>query len=61
MKREITKILCCPTCKGTLTLSVEKEENGEIVTGAFSCAQCKITYPITEGIPDLLPRETDGS
>jgi uncharacterized protein YbaR (Trm112 family) len=56
MKREITKILCCPTCKGTLTLSVEKEENGEILTGLFTCSHCNVTYPISDGIPDLLPR-----
>jgi uncharacterized protein YbaR (Trm112 family) len=31
MKREIIKILCCPTCKGELALSVEKEEKGDIL------------------------------
>jgi uncharacterized protein YbaR (Trm112 family) len=56
MKKEIIKILCCPTCKGTLALEVQKEENGDIITGSFSCSHCKITYPITDGIPDLLPR-----
>mgnify|MGYP001560594725 FL=1 len=57
MKRELTAILCCPTCKGELTLAVEKEENGDIIAGSFTCARCHVTYPITEGIPDLLPRE----
>ncbi|DAC72385.1 MAG TPA: Trm112 family protein [Thermoplasmata archaeon] len=58
MKKEIVKILCCPTCKGDLSLKVEKEEKGEIIEGAFSCAHCKCSYPIAGGIPDLLPRET---
>jgi len=56
MKREIIKILCCPTCKGDLVLSVEKEEEGEILSGSFTCPHCHCAYPIRDGIPDLLPR-----
>jgi uncharacterized protein YbaR (Trm112 family) len=56
MKKEIIKILCCPTCKGALTLDVKKEENGEIIAGSFTCTHCHINYPIEDGIPDLLPR-----
>lgn len=59
MKKEIIKILCCPTCKGELVLSVEKEEKGDIISGSFTCARCHVTYPISDGIPDLLPRETE--
>ena len=59
MKKEIIRLLCCPTCKGELSLSVEKEENGEILSGSFNCARCHVTYPISDGIPDLLPRETE--
>jgi uncharacterized protein YbaR (Trm112 family) len=58
MKKEIVKILCCPVCKGSLTLEVKKEEDGDIKTGLFTCGHCKVTYPIKDGIPDLLPRET---
>lgn len=57
MKKEIVKILCCPTCKGDLHLEVEKEEKGEIITGMFSCQQCNCSYPIIDGIPNLLPQE----
>jgi len=56
MKKEIVNILCCPTCKGGLTLEVKKEEDGDIITGLFTCAHCQVTYPIKDGIPDLLPR-----
>jgi uncharacterized protein YbaR (Trm112 family) len=56
LKKDMIKILCCPTCKGDLTLKVEKEEKGDIVTGTFTCKTCKVNYPITDGIPDLLPR-----
>jgi uncharacterized protein YbaR (Trm112 family) len=57
MKKEIIKLLCCPTCKGDLSLEVKKEEDGEIITGTFTCPHCQVAYPIKDGIPDLLPRE----
>jgi len=57
MKKAIVDLLCCPICKGTLVLQVDSEVKGEIQTGSLTCGHCKITYPISEGIPDLLPRE----
>jgi uncharacterized protein YbaR (Trm112 family) len=56
MKKEIVKILCCPTCKGDLSLEIKKEEKEEIITGTFTCPACRCTYPVIDGIPDLLPR-----
>lgn len=55
MRRDLMDILACPVCKGPLTLTVEKEQEGEVVTGALHCAACKEAYPIQEGIPNLLP------
>jgi uncharacterized protein YbaR (Trm112 family) len=40
-----------------LTLSVAREEGEEIVAGGLGCARCGVTYPIEDGIPDLLARE----
>ena len=54
MKRELVEILVCPVCRGELTLSVEKEEAGEVETGLLQCAACGISYPVTDGIPHLL-------
>jgi uncharacterized protein YbaR (Trm112 family) len=56
MKRSLMDILCCPVCKGDLTLRVEKEDEKEILEGGLHCASCSVEYPIHEGIPDLLPR-----
>jgi len=56
MKRDLVDILCCPTCKGELELKVEKEDKDEILIGSFTCKKCKVTYPIEEGIPNLLPQ-----
>jgi uncharacterized protein YbaR (Trm112 family) len=63
MKMSTYDILCCPVCKGDLTLTVEKKEileSGEedVITGTLYCKACDVTYPIEDGIPDLLPRES---
>ncbi|MGZ4906192.1 MAG: methytransferase partner Trm112 [Halobacteriota archaeon] len=57
MKRNLLDILCCPTCKGPLTLEARREQSDEIITGTLYCATCEVYYPIEEGIPNLLPLE----
>jgi uncharacterized protein len=56
MKRTLLDILCCPVCKGDLELTVDEEDEKEIVKGTLHCHLCKVDYPVEEGIPDLLPR-----
>lgn len=55
MKRSLMDILCCPVCKGDLTLHVDKENEKEILEGELRCTACRAEYPIHEGIPNLLP------
>ena len=55
MKRDLMDILACPVCKGALELRVDTEEDGEIAAGSLQCAACGETYPIADGIPNLLP------
>ena len=50
-------ILVCPVCKGKLELKTEKANGNEIVAGALYCVRCKVNYPITDTIPNLLPPE----
>jgi uncharacterized protein YbaR (Trm112 family) len=57
MKRELMKILACPVCKGELELTVVEENTKEIVSGSLYCRKDKITYPIVDTIPNLLPPE----
>ena len=57
MKRELMQILVCPVCKGELKLTVDEENEKEIVTGSLHCPKCNVTYPITDTIPNLLPPE----
>ncbi len=48
-------ILCCPMDKHDLELEDETREDGEIVSGVLVCTECGETYPIEDGIPNLLP------
>ncbi len=50
-------ILCCPVCKGDLTLTVKKENDSEVIEGTLYCKKCNENYPIEDGIPNLLPPE----
>ena len=48
-------ILCCPLDKEELELEVDERDDEEIVTGSLVCTECGETYPIEDGIPNLLP------
>ncbi|HZD44069.1 MAG TPA: methytransferase partner Trm112 [Methanomicrobiales archaeon] len=56
MRRSLMDILCCPVCKGDLLLHVETETDDEILEGSLECGACHVSYPIHEGIPNLLPQ-----
>ena len=49
-------ILCCPVCKGDLSLKVNREDEKEILEGTLRCEKCKNGYPIDKGIPNMLPQ-----
>ncbi len=49
------EILACPVCQGKLELSVEVQNEEEIVTGSLYCRKCNEHYPIVDTIPNLLP------
>ena len=57
MKHELMEILCCPMCKGDLVLTVDEEDDKEIIKGSLSCGKCNEHYPIEDGIPNMLPPE----
>ncbi len=49
-------ILRCPDCKGELELEVKEQIEGEIEQGELSCGKCGVSYPIEEGIPNMLKK-----
>jgi uncharacterized protein YbaR (Trm112 family) len=55
MKEELMDIICCPLDKHELELSVEEREDDDIIDGTLTCTDCGETYPIEDGIPNLLP------
>jgi len=55
MQRELMDILACPLCKQPLRLEATREDAGEVLDGTLTCTACGEGYPITEGIPNLLP------
>lgn len=56
MKKDLMDIICCPTCKNDLELSIEKENEKEVLEGKLTCKNCNVNYPIEDGIPNLLPK-----
>ena len=55
MRPDLVEILCCPVCKGDLTLVVKRQDRDEVLEGTLKCPKCPADYPIEDGIPDLLP------
>jgi uncharacterized protein YbaR (Trm112 family) len=55
MKESIMEIIVCPVCKGPLELVVAERNEREITAGSLICHKCNYTYPIKDGIPNLLP------
>ncbi|MCT9096578.1 methytransferase partner Trm112 [Haloarchaeobius sp. HME9146] len=55
MKESLMDILCCPMDKGELELEIDEQNDDEILAGKLVCADCGESYPIEDGIPNLLP------
>jgi len=55
VRPDLLEILCCPVCRGDLTLTVRRKDGEEIVDGTLACPKCPADYPIEDGIPNLLP------
>ena len=60
MKRDLMDILCCPLDKHELELEVDEEDDDEVLEGRLVCTECGETYPIEDGIPNLLPPDMRG-
>ncbi len=55
MKKSLVDILVCPTSKTSLKLAVDEADGEEIVEGGLICPICDHAFPITKGVPNLLP------
>ncbi|QKG91424.1 MULTISPECIES: methytransferase partner Trm112 [Halorubrum] len=55
MKESLMDVICCPLDKAPLELDVDDEDDEEVLAGTLTCTECGETYPIEDGIPNLLP------
>jgi len=55
MNEELMEIICCPLDTHELELAVTERDDEEILAGELVCTECGETYPIEDGIPNLLP------
>ncbi|MFB6142601.1 MAG: methytransferase partner Trm112 [Halorientalis sp.] len=55
MREDLMDVICCPLDKHDLDLTVDERDDGEILAGELVCTECGETYPIEDGIPNLLP------
>lgn len=55
MKPALVDALCCPECQGTLTLTTFESAAQEVEEGLLTCGGCRRAFPVTNGIPRLLP------
>ncbi len=47
MTQEIIDLIACPKCRGDLRMG----------SGVFVCGNCSSTFPVTEGVPMMVPDE----
>ena len=58
VKPDATRFFVCPSCRGELTLTVERADpDGEIMEGALACAPCARRYQVTRGVPRFVAGE----
>ena len=55
MRKDLVDKLACPVCKGDLELEVGKLDGEEVLEGRLECGKCRVSYPIEEGIPNMIP------
>ena len=60
MRKDLAELLVCPVSKGKLVLTVEVEEDGEVITGTLHSPDSGLVYRIDDGIANLLPPDLAG-
>jgi SAM-dependent methyltransferase len=56
MKPKLLEVLACPQCVAQLSCTaMDKNPDGDVLTGSLECAQCQKSYQIKDGIPRFVP------
>jgi uncharacterized protein YbaR (Trm112 family)/2-polyprenyl-3-methyl-5-hydroxy-6-metoxy-1,4-benzoquinol methylase len=61
LRIEHAGVLCCPHCHGDFELTVLREEQGDIDEGLLRCVPCNRLFPVSGGIPRILPNSLIGA
>jgi SAM-dependent methyltransferase len=51
----VVPYLACPSCAGDLRLAEAEREGDHVMAGTLTCAGCGHIYPISRGVPRLVP------
>jgi uncharacterized protein YbaR (Trm112 family)/ubiquinone/menaquinone biosynthesis C-methylase UbiE len=57
MTSDLLRLLACPECAGSLSLSIAEENAGRVESGALTCTSCGSVYPIVGSIPRFVPAD----
>lgn len=60
MRSELLSILRCPVSGERLVLEANRAEGDHVIEGTLHAEHGGFTYPIVQGVPNLLPRPTIG-
>jgi SAM-dependent methyltransferase len=55
VKPRLLELLACPLCQGDLSLEGTAHVGEEVMEGRLECRQCHHGFPLTRGIPRLVP------
>ena len=55
MRERLLAWLACPTCRVALALTATACAGNDVREGVLSCTRCRAAYPITKGIPRMIP------
>lgn len=60
VKEKLLQYLACPVCLGDFELQVDEKKETEIISGCLVCGSCSTIFPISNGIPRILPGKLSG-
>jgi len=58
MDEQITSVLACPLCRGSISLNVVSRDKAGVREGAVNCMVCGTEFNIKDGVFDLRPGVT---
>jgi len=57
MRERLLAWLACPICRAALALTATARAGEDVREGVLTCTGCRARYPITQGIPRMIPSD----